>query len=403
MALYNYECLTRQGETVRGQISSESQAAALARLRNMGLLVTGLVEEQSRKKSSFLSNEKKVTLGDLSIFSRQLASMVKAGIPVTRALYTLSSQTKNRTLGRALETIAQNVEGGMNLTDAFAAYPGIFPDLFVSMIRSGELGGILDDALLRLSVQLQKDKALRDSIKSATFYPRMVMGFAIIMMIAMLLFLVPVFQGFIPENTPVPGVTLFIFNISHSLRTRWYIWLLVIAAIIGGFVAFTKSKGSKIIWEKTKFKLPAFGRLLHMSVIARFSRTLATLIEGGIPVVQALESAGPTSGSLLLANAVVEACRKITEGKNISGPLEDSGLFPPMVIQMIAVGEESGSLSSLLDKVAEFYEDEVATVSKGLTSLIEPIMLIVVGLLVGGMLVSLYLPIFTAVSASGGA
>ena len=279
-------------------------------------------------------------------------------------MYTLGSQTKNRTLGRALETIAQNVEGGMNLTDAFAAYPGIFPDIFISMIRSGELGGILDDALLRLSVQLQKDKALRDSIKSATFYPRMVMGFALIMMIAMLLFLVPVFQGFIPENTPVPGVTLFIFGVSDSLKTRWYIWLLVVAAIIGGFVAFTKSKGSKIIWEKTKFKLPAFGRLLHMSVIARFSRTLATLIECGIPVVQALESAGPTSGSLLLANAVVEACRKITEGKNISAPLEDSGLFPPMVIQMIAVGEESGSLSSLLDKVAEFYEDEFDDVKR---------------------------------------
>ena len=401
MLQFNYECLNRQGETVKGQINAESVAAAAARLKGMDLLVTSLNETGKASKSVFLSNEKKVTIGDLSVFCRQLASMISSGIPITRALYTLSSQTKNISFRNALENIAQDIEGGMNLTESFAAYPRIFSDLFISMIHSGEIGGILDASLLRLSEQLQKDKALRDNIKSATFYPRMVFGFAVVMMIAMLLFLVPIFQSFIPESTEIPGITQFIFNVSHSIKTRWYIWLLVVAAIIGGFTAFTKSSRGKIIWEKIKFKIPAFGPLLHKAVIARFCRTLSTLIEGGIPVVQALESAGPTSGSLLVENAITEVCRKITEGKSISEPLSESGLFPPMVIQMIAVGEETGSISSLLDKVSEFYEDEVATTSKGLTALIEPIMLVFVGLVVGGMLISLYLPIFTAVSSSG--
>lgn len=402
MALYNYECLTKQGETVKGRLDAENLSAATARLRSMDMMITALYETKGITKSSFFSNEKKVTLGDLSVFSRQLAAMVKAGIPVTRALHTLSQQTKNPTFKNTLENIARNVEGGMNLTEAFAAYPKVFPELFVAMIHSGEIGGILDDSLLRLSEQLQKDKALRDSIKSATFYPRMVLGFAVLMMVAMLLFLVPVFESFIPTDIEMPGITSFIFNMAHSLKERWYIWILVIVAVISSFMVFAKSNGSKVIWERIKFKIPAFGPLLHKSVIARFSRTLATLIEGGIPVIQALESAGPTSGSFLLEEAVKTACQKITEGRNISSPLRDSGLFPPMVIHMIAVGEESGSLSSLLDKLAEFYEEEVATNAKGLTALIEPLMLIVVGLVVGGMLISLYLPIFSAVAGSGG-
>jgi type IV pilus assembly protein PilC len=402
MGLFNYECLSKQGETVKGQINAENSAAALTRLKSMELIITELREVRTSSTGSFFSNEKKVKTSDLTMFSRQLSSMLKAGIPITRALHTLSRQTSNPTFRNALENISKNVEGGMNLTDAFGAYPKIFTNLFISMIRAGELGGILDDSLLRLSDQLQKDKTLQDNIRSATFYPRMVLSFAVLMLTAMLVFLVPMFQKFIPANAKIPALTSIIFGISYSLRNYWYIWILIIISIIAGFITFMKSKRSKYIWDRIKFKLPAFGPLIHKSVIARFSRTLATLLEGGIPVVQALESAGPTSGSVILADVVKDACKKITEGKNISGPLEESGLFPPMFTHMVAVGEETGSLSSLLEKLAEFYEDEVATSSKGLTALIEPIMMISVGIVVGIMLISLYLPIFSTITSAGG-
>jgi len=402
MGLFNYECLNKKGETVKGKINAENSAVALARLKSMELVITELREVSSSSANSFFSNEKKVKISDLNMFSRQLSSMLKAGIPITRALHTLSKQTTNPTFRDALENIARNVEGGMNLTDAFSAYPRIFPDIFISMMHAGELGGILDDSLLRLSEQLQKDKNLQDNIRSATFYPRIVFAFAILMLTGMLIFLVPVFKKFIPENAELPVLTTIIFEISNSIRNHWYIWITAIMLIIAGFVAFIKSKRSKYIWERIKFKLPAFGPLIHKSVIARFARTLATLLEGGIPVIQALENAGPTSGSVILAEVVKDACKKITEGKNISGPLEESGLFPPMFTHMVAVGEETGSLSSLLDKLAEFYEDEVATTSKGLTALIEPIMMISVGIVVGIMLISLYLPIFSTITSSSG-
>lgn len=398
MALFKYECLNSQGDVIKGQIEAENSVAAASMLKSMNLMVSTLKETHIARKSSFLSNDKKVTIGDLSIFCKQLAAMINAGIPITTSLFTLSEQSKNNTFRNVLETIGRSVEGGMNLTDAFSAHPKIFPKLFISMIHAGEVGGNLDTSLIMLSEQLRKDKELQDNIKAATFYPRLVLGFAVLLMIAMLLFLVPIFQSFIPADAQVPGITSFVFNVSVSLRNRWYIWAMVVAVLIAGFMVFTKTSRSQLIWENIKFKLPAFGQLLHKSVIARFCRTLSTLIEGGIPIVQALESAGPTSGSLLVSRAVTEASNKVAEGRGISGPLNDSGLFPPMVIQMIAVGEESGALSSLLEKVAQFYEDDVSSISKKLTSLIEPIMLVVVGLLVGGMLITLYLPIFTVIS-----
>lgn len=401
MAVFDYECVNRQGEFIQGQINADGLSAAAERLKAMELSVINIKEHKVSKAKSFLSNEKKVTIEELSLFSRQLSAMISAGIPVTRALFTLSKQVKNPTFENALDTIAKNVEGGMDLTDAFGAYPEIFPELYVAMINSGELGGVLDKTLERLSEQLQKDKQIRDSINSATFYPKMLLGFALVVFFGMLLFLVPVFQKFIPAGTDVPGLTKFIFKMSSSLKERWYIWLLVIISVVGAIIAYTRSDAGKRLWDNIKFKIPVFGELIHKTVIARFSRTLATLLDGGIPVVQAMKSAGPTSGSMLVANAVNEATKRVEEGKSIAGPLEESGVFPPMVTHMIATGEETGQLPFLLEKIAEFYEEEVAVMAKGLASLIEPLMIVVVGVLVGGMLISLYLPIFTSVVSSG--
>lgn len=402
MAIFKYECMNKQGQLVRGEISADTTVAAAEKLRSSGYAVLELAEYKEKTRSSFLSNEKKVKLTDITLFSRQLASMLGAGIPVTRAISTLSRQCANPTLKDALENIARNVEGGMSLTDAFSAYPKIFSKLYVSMLKAGEVGGKLENTLLRLSDQLQKEKQLKDNIKSAMSYPKMIGIFTVVVFVAMLVFMVPVFKGFIPQGADIPGITNVIFSLSESVRSKWYIWFGVIALIIACFVMFLKSRMGHDLWEKSKLRIPVFGPIILKSVVAKFTRTLSTLLEGGIPVVQALESAGPTSGSDVLAEVVHLATERIEEGKTIASTLEESDVFPPMVTHMIAVGEESGTLPSLLDKVAEFYEEEVDVSTKGLQALIQPILLIFIGVVVGGMLIALYMPMFTAVTSSGG-
>ncbi len=405
MPNYNYECINRQGETQKGQISADNYDSAVEKLKKMGLAIIDLNEvgiAMPKKSTKTFGKKKKVSLGELSMFSNQLAALIGAGIPVTRALYTLGEQATNSTLKDAVLTIAHNIEGGMSLTDAFGMYPKIFSDLYISMIHSGEVGGMLEEVLKRLAEQLQKDKTLQDSIKSATFYPRMVGAFALLMFGGMLIVLVPIFKGFIPENVEPPMLTKIVFGLSDLLRNYWYIVLLVIVGIVLSVNAYIKSPSGKRAWDKMRFKIPAFGPITHKSVLARFCRTFSTLLEGGIPVIQALESAAPTSGSITLTEAIKNTIEKIEEGKTIAGPLMENKLFPPMMIQMISVGEESGTLSKLLDKVAGFYEEEVNALSKNLSTIIEPIMLVGVGLIVGLMLIALYLPMFTSVTQAGG-
>ncbi|HOJ11281.1 MAG TPA: type II secretion system F family protein [Clostridiales bacterium] len=401
MADYIYECINRQGEIVKGKISADNNSIAIDKLKKMELMIVDLKQMDTTVRKTSGLFQKKVSIGELAMFSKQMAAMLNAGIPVTRALFTIGQQATNPTLKAALITIAQNVEGGRSLTDAFSMYPKIFSDLYISMLHSGEVGGILDDSLTRLADQLQKEKVLIDNIKASTFYPRMVAGFALILFVAMLVFMVPIFKGFIPENAAIPAITAMIFSLSDSIRGSWFIWIAVLAVFVFVIYIFVRSPAGKRIWESIKFKIPAFGPIMHKAVLARFSRTLATLLEGGIPIIQALEGAGPTSGSLLVNEVINNTVKKIEEGKNISDQLKESYLFPPMMIQMIAVGEETGSLSSMLDKMAEFYEDEVTTLTKGITALIEPIMLVIVGLIIGSMIIALYLPIFTAITQSG--
>ena len=400
MPLFNYESIDKQGQTVRGELNAPTVEAALDRLRDNGLVVIDLHETVAVKKGQGgLFGPKRVTLTDLAIFSRQLSAMISAGIPVTRALATLARQTVNPTLADALDDISKSVEGGMTLTEAFSRYPKIFNKLYISMIHAGEVGGLLETTLMRLSTQLHKDKKLQDEIKSATSYPKGIGIFAITIFIGMLVFLVPTFEQYAGGNIPL--ISKIIFGISAGIRNYWYIWILVVISILFCIITFFKSTAGHNIWEIVKLKMPIFGPIISKSVIARFARTLATLVEGGIPIVQALQTAGPTSGSDLLSVAVDNAIVRIEEGSNISSPLEESGLFPPMVTHMIAIGEESGSLPTMLDKIAEFYEEDVETASKQLGALLEPVILVTIGVLVGGMLIALYLPMFSAVVNSG--
>ncbi len=391
--------MNRQGQNVHGEVVADNSSAAMDKLREAGIIVTDIKEKVINEKKK--SGGKKVSIQDVAIFARQMAAMISAGVPVTRALSTLAKQTTNPTLAAAIVDISENVESGMPLSDAFAMHPKIFDDLFVAMIATGEVGGILEQSLISLANQLQKNKALKDNIKSAVSYPKNIGIFAIVLLIAMLAFMVPIFQNMIPTGTELNGLTQFIFNASGSLRTQWYLWILVVVILIVVLRAIIKSKPAHDFWEKNKLHMPLLGDFITKMVIARFCRTLATLLAGGVTAVEALQSAGPTSGSDLIKKAVDDAISDIEEGKSISDSLDKSGLFPPMVTGMIAIGEEAGTLPELLDKVAEFYEEDVETTSRNLGSIIEPIALIGIGGLVGAMLISLYLPIFTATTSVG--
>lgn len=399
MASFTYDGMNRQGQNVHGEVVADNSSAAMDKLREAGIIVTDIKEKVISEKKK--TGGKKVSIQDVAVFSRQMAAMISAGVPVTRALATLAKQTTNPTLAAAIVDISENVESGMPLSDAFALYPKIFDDLFVAMIATGEVGGILEQSLISLANQLQKNKALKDNIKSAVSYPKNIGIFAIILLIAMLAFMVPIFQKMIPAKTELNGLTQFIFNASTSLRTQWYLWILVAVVLIVALRFIIKSKFAHNFWEKNKLHMPLIGDFITKMVVARFCRTLATLLAGGVTAVEALQSAGPTSGSDLIKDAVDNAISDIEEGKSISDSLDKSGLFPPMVTGMIAIGEEAGTLPELLDKVAEFYEEDVETTSRNLGSIIEPIALIGIGGLVGAMLISLYLPIFTASTSIG--
>lgn len=399
MATFTYDGLNKQGQSVHGEVIADNTTQAMNRLRENGIIVTEMKEVAAKKKSS--GGGKKVTTEDIAVVCKQLAVMLSAGVPVTRALTTLSKQCANPRLGNIMEEIAKSVEGGMPLSDAFAQYPKVFSPLFIAMIASGEAGGIMEQALVSLADMLQKEKNLQKNIKSAYSYPRSVMIMAVVLLIAMLWFMVPLFKNMMKKGTEVTGISKVIFGVSDSLHEDTVTWILV-AALIGGVVfAFIKSPIAHKIWEANKLTMPMLGDFMTKMVVARFCRTFATLLAGGVTAVEALKSAGPTSGSEKLEKAVKEAIEDIEEGKSISTALDKSGIFPPMLTGMVAIGEESGALPELLDKVAEFFEEDVENTSRNLRAIIEPIALVFVGVIVGGMLIALYVPMLSSSVSMG--
>ncbi len=398
MGSFQYEAVNKSGEVVTGRLEADGQANVADRLRGMGLMVMEIKEVKDSSLFGSFKLRSKVKLGDLSLFSRQLAAMLNSGIPLTRALFTLSRQVTNAGLAAAVTEIARNVEGGVSFSEALKGYPDIFSDLYINMISAGESGGTLEATLSRLSNQLQKDKELRDNIKSASFYPLAVFAFAIVILFAMLFFLVPIFVGFFPADADLPTPTRAIITMSDLVRGYWYLIIPLFIVVIILIRAYAKSPRGKASLDRIKFRLPIFGPLIQKSVIANFARTFSTMMATGIPVVQALDASGKSTGHTMVIEATARAGEKIQEGSSVAAPLEESGVFPPMVTHMISVGEETGDIPDMMDKVASFFEEEVATMTKGLTALIEPLMLVVIGVLVGGMLIALYLPIFTVIT-----
>lgn len=401
MGLYSYEVVDRQGRSITGKMNADHEIAVADNLRKMGLTVLDVTEVRESPFSALFQRKRKVKIGDLAMFSRQLQTLLESSIPLTRALHTLSYQTTNRDLSQVLNQTAQSVDSGMSFSDSLMNFPDVFSSMYINMIKSGEVSGNLDEVLKQLADQLDRDKSLRDNIKAATFYPLVVLSFAFLVVIAMLVGVVPVFMNFFPEGMELPVLTKIVIGISSSLRSYWYLYIIAIIALVYGIRYYLLTPSGSRNWDRIRFKLPVIGPLLYRVVMARFARIMSTLLAGGIPVLQALETAGPAAGSTLVAESINVTGVKIQEGKNLAVPLEESGIFSPMLVQMVAVGEESGNLPEMLSRVAGFYEEEVATMAKGLASVIEPLLIIVVGCIVAFIVISLYLPMFNVITTIG--
>ena len=396
MATFTYKARNRQGEIYQEQMEATDRMTVASQLRQQGLLVID-VKEQGVGQKDILEPFKKVKLGDLVVFSRQFATMINAGLPIVRSLYVLSEQTENPKFKEVVTAVRKDVEAGLALSEALEKHPKVFSRLYVEMVRAGETGGILDGVLLRIADQLEGDQELRRKVKSAMTYPTIVLILAILVASFMLLFIVPVFARMFEDlggTLPIP--TQIAMGLSSVLTSLWGILLYAgMFAGVFGFLRWKNTENGRRIWGRLSLRIPfKIGDVIHKVVLARFARTLGTLSAAGVPILQALEITASSSGNWVVENALLKTRDAIRQGIPIYKPLEDETAFPPMVTRMIAVGEETGDVDGMLTKVAEFYESEVDSTVKALTSIIEPLMIVVVGGIVGGIIIAMYLPMF---------
>jgi type IV pilus assembly protein PilC len=396
VATFTYKARNRQGEIYQEQMEATDRMTVASQLRQQGLLVID-VKEQGVGQKDILEPFKKVKLGDLVVFSRQFATMINAGLPIVRSLYVLSEQTENPKFKEVVTAVRKDVEAGLALSEALEKHPKVFSRLYVEMVRAGETGGILDGVLLRIADQLEGDQELRRKVKSAMTYPTIVLILAILVASFMLLFIVPVFARMFEDlggTLPIP--TRIAMGLSSVLTSLWGILLYAgMFAGVFGFLRWKNTENGRRIWGRLSLRIPfKIGDVIHKVVLARFARTLGTLSAAGVPILQALEITASSSGNWVVENALLKTRDAIRQGIPIYKPLEDETAFPPMVTRMIAVGEETGDVDGMLTKVAEFYESEVDSTVKALTSIIEPLMIVVVGGIVGGIIIAMYLPMF---------
>ena len=398
MGTFAYKALDAKGAQANGTLDGDTKAAVAAALRNKGLTVLNIDEVKGglRSKDLFESLQR-VKPKDLTIFSRQFATMVNSGLAMLRCLYILEEQTENKKLARVLTQVRADVEAGISLSDALAKHPDVFSRLYVSMVRAGEVGGILDEVLNRLATQLEKDDSIRRAVKAAMVYPLMIGSFAIIVLMGMVMFLIPIFANMYKDlgNAKLPALTRYMITVSDVIRSYWFIVFPAIIALIWFLRRLKRTPKGQAAWDRFKLRIPmGIGEIVRKIAVARFSRTFGTLVSSGVPILQAIEITGKTAGNTVIEQAMVGVQANVKEGQSISEPLERVSVFPPMVTQMIAVGEETGSLDQMLQKIADFYEDEVNAAVKSLTSILEPILMLGVGGIVGVVVISMYLPIF---------
>ena len=401
MPEFRWEGTNRAGRKMSGKISANKKAEAEAILTQRGVNVSK-IKGKSFDIATFGVIGSGVKDKELSTFTRQFAVMIDAGLPLVKCLQILARQQENKVFQLIIEEVTGDVEKGGTLADAMGKHNKVFTDLYVNMVAAGEQGGILDTILNRLSTHLEKSTALKSKIKSAMMYPMVVLIVVVVVVMALLLFVIPIFeQMFEDMGGALPAPTQFVVDLSEFVQGNVLLILIGFAAMITGYKMYYRTKSGEKVIDMLKLKMPIFGMLLRKMSIARFSRTLGTLISSGVSILDGLSITSKTSGNRIIADAIMEARTSISGGENISNPLQASGVFPGMVTQMIAVGEETGGIDTMLMKIADFYEEEVDTAVAGLTATLEPIMIVVLGAIVGGIVIAMYLPIFDMIGAVG--
>jgi type IV pilus assembly protein PilC len=395
VATFVFRAVDLAGVAARGEVDAETKQAVTDQLKARGLIVLDINAKKGSKEIS-LEFLERVKARDLTIMTRQLATMVTSGVTILRALYVLEEQTQSKLLKRALVQIRKDVEAGLPLSDALARHPKIFSPLYIAMVRSGETGGMLESSLLRTADQLEKEDALRRQVRAAMIYPAVVVSFAVTVLIALVAFIVPVFAKVFKDfGGKLPGLTQFTVGLSNFLTSKWYLCIAIVVAVAWAFLAWKKSSWGRPQWDRFRLRIPMrIGEVVQKIALARWSRTLSALTNAGVPILQAIEVTGQTAGNKVVEDAMANVRDSVKRGGTIAAPLKDVAVFPAMVVHMVGVGEETGALDTMLNKIADFYEDEVNAAIKALTSILEPVMIIVIGAIVGFIVISMYLPLF---------
>ena len=404
MSTFAFRAVDLAGVPSRGELEASSKAQVTEQLRQRGLIVLDVSEKREAfKLEAVFQRFKSVNLRALAVFSRQFATLIASGMPMLRSLYTLEEQSEDEMLKKAVVALRQDVEAGSSVAAAMESQPGVFDPLYRSMVQAGEGSGRLEEALDRVAYQLEKLDALRRQVRSALWYPSAVMILAAIVTVIVVAFIVPVFVGIFEEiasenpgaDTALPLMTSITVGVSDFITGKWYILIPILAAIVYAFLRWKKTDRGRMQWDRIKLKLPAhIGDIVQKVALARWSRTFAGAISSGVPMLQAIRISGDTAGNAVVQEAMEEVYASVMRGGTIARPLTEHDIFPAMVSHMVSVGEESGQLENMLEKVADFYETEVEAKVKALTSLIEPVMICVVGAVVGFIVISMYLPIF---------
>ena len=396
MAAFAYDAINSQGLEISGVIHAPDLTTARDQLQMRGLLAQSLSERTGAGKRGVASPFKRVKSKSLQVFARQFATMIASGVSVVAALVTLEEQTDDRYLAEVIADVRSEVEGGVVLSQALAQHPKVFSRLFVAMVEAGESSGTLDTVLDRVALQIEKETQIKRRVRGAMIYPAVVITFASLVLTFMLMFIIPVFvRVFDQLNGQLPFLTRMVMHASYALRHWWFLIFPAIALLAFGIRRLKRTERGRQRWDRFKLRIPLrIGDVVHKVALARFSRTLATLVSAGVDIIKALEITGATSGNWVVEQSLVGIRSRVHEGVPISQPLQEDPVFPPMVGQMVKIGEETGELDAMLGKIADFYEDEVDASIQSLTSIIEPLLMIFVGVMVGTIVISMYLPMF---------
>jgi type IV pilus assembly protein PilC len=397
MSTYVFRAIDLGGRQSRGEVDAESKQSVADQLKASGLIVLDIADKRKSREID-LPWVNRVKLADLSVMTRQLATMISSGMTILRSFYVLEAQTENAKLAESLVAVRKDVEAGLPLSDALARHPKTFTPLYIAMTRAGETGGVLEESLVRIADQLEKEESLRRQVKSAMAYPIVILTFAMAVMLGMVAFIVPVFAGVFKElgNAKLPAMTQFVMGISDVLTGYWYLLLIATFITVVAFAKFKKSPHGRAMWQRFLLRIPfKIGDIFQKVALARWSRTFSALMGAGVPLLQAIDITSQTAGNVVVEEAMANVTTSVKAGGTISAPLMDSPVFPSMVGHMVKVGEETGALTTMLSKIGDFYEDQVAASVKALTSILEPVMIVFVGGVVGFIVISMYLPLFS--------